>query len=323
MVDMTKAEVGDTVVTKLWGVGVITKIEKGVTYPYHVEFDPVKGCWNPLFTTDGRYYDGEVTKEKDITEIIKKGKTMRIENLDGLTELKDGQKVKAVLRESVGEVQGEIAIVNGKYYLLQNKQGGRSCGDDKRGYKYSWCLLFETSTDFIWIQAINPTIEVVEPIKVTSADQLRDGQHVTCKIGNAKTVIEDGIITIEPNGDIFICQDLKSGSPTSDTKGKKYSWVIHRKEYGGGLNLTKYEVTDLVILPAKDGILDTSALKVNYTWDGIVYTKDGVDGVSIDGIRREIEANKAKIENLKKFIIEDEKRLARHQHLMANYFKVV
>jgi len=59
-------------------------------------------------------------------------------------------------------------------------------------------------------------------------DDFKHGDKVTCCIKNIE--IKDGKISINRDGDMFICQDLKKGSFIKDMFGYKYSWNIYKSD---------------------------------------------------------------------------------------------
>lgn len=80
-------------------------------------------------------------------------------------------------------------------------------------------------------------------IPVTSYDQLKTGQHVSCLINGHR--MDDGIIHCE-DGKVWICQDSFNGNVSPNTHGKAHSWIIkHPTEAGYKDGI--YGVTELCI----------------------------------------------------------------------------
>ena len=57
-------------------------------------------------------------------------------------------------------------------------------------------------------------------------DDFEHGDKVTCYIKDVQ--IKDAKISINENGDVYICQNKKDGSNADDKLEYKYSWNIYR-----------------------------------------------------------------------------------------------
>ncbi len=77
---------------------------------------------------------------------------------------------------------------------------------------------------------------------VTSKDDLKDGMSFTAEIQGTKCF---GKISIEKNGNIYLCQNEEDGNDCGDKKGYEYSWLIC---YGGDkFDPRSYDIDNLMV----------------------------------------------------------------------------
>jgi hypothetical protein len=64
-------------------------------------------------------------------------------------------------------------------------------------------------------------------MKLTKYNQLTHNMKVTCTINGIK--IDDAKLSIDDDGEVFICQDYKDGCNTENKLGYKFSWYLANK----------------------------------------------------------------------------------------------
>ena len=64
-------------------------------------------------------------------------------------------------------------------------------------------------------------------MKIEKYEDLVHGMYVTCEIDGEK--IEDARLSINEDGDVYICQNKKDGAPTKKLFGYTYSWWMASK----------------------------------------------------------------------------------------------
>ena len=67
--------------------------------------------------------------------------------------------------------------------------------------------------------------------------RLEHGMKVRCEL--LGSVINDAKISIDPNGKIFICQNIYRGISTENKLGYNYSWSIERDAFVNCHNIKK------------------------------------------------------------------------------------
>ncbi|MDD4389720.1 MAG: hypothetical protein PHW03_02835 [Eubacteriales bacterium] len=111
---------------------------------------------------------------------------------------------------------------------------------------------------------------------------LHTGTVISCRIENE--FINHAVIYREDD-QIWICQNKMCGADNAKQNfGKKYSWQTNI------INPSDDNVTDIIIKsPAKGKSKGSSVVEVSYIIDGIVYTKNGVEGNTIKDIQSTID----------------------------------
>ena len=150
-----------------------------------------------------------------------------------------------------------------------------------------------------------------KPTPITDPSQLRHGMRVQCEIMGEK--IKDAKISIDSNGYVFICQNVKDGTYTENKLGYKESWLIWRPSHKATFaqEIGDVSVTNLVAIddqcienPKKDAKVKTSVKPwtVIYrrgdqelTADKIV-TKEHPDGIAPDELRKNVNRDRALLE---------------------------
>lgn len=77
--------------------------------------------------------------------------------------------------------------------------------------------------------------------------EFRHGRKLSCKITG--TPIDDGVVSIDEKGEIYICEDIKSGwSTRGDKFGHLYSWLIYDPRDNSSFEDSIYvrRITDIV-----------------------------------------------------------------------------
>lgn len=146
---------------------------------------------------------------------------------------------------------------------------------------------------------------------------LHTGTVISCRIENE--FINHAVIYRE-DGQIWICQNKMCGADNAKQNfGKKYSWQTNI------INPSDDNVTDIIIKsPAKGKSKGSSVVEVSYIIDGIVYTKNSVDGQTIKDIQRiindfdkDIKEKLDDIESLRKAKADAKKKLDNHAKFAA------
>lgn len=147
-------------------------------------------------------------------------------------EIKDGMKVLVDIKGR-GNVEGIITFEDGQLYVCQDIYQGAPC-IDKKGKKYNARLCGSVSYKANKkISAVdNQTIKSLRIIETEEKElkpsDLKDGMHVVATIKDPGEIFKDVscIVSIDECEGIFLCQNEAKGRPTSDKKGKEYSWKI-------------------------------------------------------------------------------------------------
>lgn len=90
----------------------------------------------------------------------------------------------------------------------------------------------------------------------TTPDQikkLKHGQKVKCNIDSSK--IDDAKVSIDSNGEIFICQNIKDGCDADNKLGYKYSWTADSSVVTN--LITVVDKTNLEDMEVGDILIDT------------------------------------------------------------------
>ena len=109
-------------------------------------------------------------------------------------------------------------------------------------------------------------------MKTIPYEKFKHGQRVTCEIDGVK--IDDAKISIDKDGEVFICQNKYDGDEPEDKLGYKYGWKITYKkvEFFDG----KESVKNLQFLPRTLDDLEEGDIVVDS--EGIEKTIVGICG---------------------------------------------
>lgn len=78
--------------------------------------------------------------------------------------------------------------------------------------------------------------------KLTKYSELKHGMRVRCKIDGVQ--VDDAKLSVDADGQVYVCQDVADGADAEDKLGYEYSWCLGFK----GRNIGRWTsmVTDLV-----------------------------------------------------------------------------
>lgn len=212
----------------------------------------------------------------------------RITSIDQLTH---GMRVVAKIN---GEwiYDAKISYEDGDYYICQNRIKGYSA-DRKLGYKYSWHIGFlkldksEFNGLYAWDKL--PEKPTTKGKLLTKYSELQHGMSVTCEIDNKK--VDDARLSINSDGRVYVCQNVKEGSDANDNLSYEYGWWLSN-EYKNIENWSPY-VKNLLSVeePKKTSKQPTSNWNhhESYSKDGITFDRDTVklpgEEISIQELR--------------------------------------
>ena len=143
MFDMSKCEVGDTVISRQDYTGVIISIDRTLEEPYEIlfKFDVGNDIKIHININGMRFNDG--VSFYDVMRVEK----VNLNKIIYIKDLKDGMHVYGTITANCtthsfndAMIRIEDTSIEGlSIYLLSNVADGRTCSN-KGKYKYSWCI---------------------------------------------------------------------------------------------------------------------------------------------------------------------------------------
>ena len=123
--------------------------------------------------------------------------------------------------------------INPMYGLIQSSKLGGHSGGDRDKYtdeNHNEVTFDKVPQDKLYVPFNRLKSIRTNVVEKYNKNDFKDGDTVTCFIEDE--YVEDGMISVSDEGDVYICQNIKDGCVAPDCKEYEFSWRIYRPGYG-------------------------------------------------------------------------------------------